>query len=89
DILTDDFAGPGQSFLGTTATGYRNIVGTVGGPLPYLEDVRFFLAVQHNYVRNRQQMFLEPFRFEGLVSDGFGGRPAGELLPNGGTVEFK
>lgn len=89
DILTDDLAKPGSSFLGTSSSGYRNVVATVGGPLPYVNDAKFFLAAQHNYVRNRQHMFLTPFRFEGLVNDVFGGRTPGELLPNNGTVEFK
>ncbi len=89
DYQTDDFAKPGEQFLGTSSFGFRNAVLTVSGPLPFVEQVRFFVAGQHNYVRNRQQMFLEPFRFEGLVTDGFGGRPPGELLPNDGVVEFK
>ncbi|MEK6755905.1 MAG: TonB-dependent receptor, partial [Bacteroidota bacterium] len=89
DYQTDDFAKPGQTFLGTSAFGYRNAVLTVGGPIPYITGAKLFVAGQHNYVRNRQQMYLTPFRFEGLTSDGFGGRPAGELLPENGTVEFK
>lgn len=86
DAQTDDFAGPGKEFLGTTANGYRNIVGTASGPL-YLKDLRFFAAGQHNYVRNRQSMFLEPFRFANLVTDNLGSRPAGTPLP--GPIEFQ
>ncbi|HTY39281.1 MAG TPA: TonB-dependent receptor, partial [Bacteroidota bacterium] len=33
DYLTDDFAKPGKEFLGTTARGYRNAVGTISGPV--------------------------------------------------------
>lgn len=87
DMQTDDFAKPGKEFLGTTSRGYRNIVGTASGPVPGVANLRFFLAGQHNYERNDQAMFLEPFRFEGLVTDDKGSRPAGEPLP--GPVEFK
>ncbi|HWP81955.1 MAG TPA: TonB-dependent receptor [Bacteroidota bacterium] len=86
DYQTDDFAKPGKSFLGTSSFGYRNAVVTVGGPL-VTKDLRFFLAAQHNYERNRQQMFLEPFSFSNLVTDDKGARPAGQPLP--GPVEFK
>ncbi len=89
DYQTDDFAKPGEQFLGTTAFGFRNVVATLGGPVPSLANVKFFLVGQHNYVRDRNPMFLEPFRFEGLTTDGNAGRPAGQLLPNGGVVEFK
>ncbi|MEK6756957.1 MAG: TonB-dependent receptor, partial [Bacteroidota bacterium] len=89
DYQTDDFAKPGQQFLGTSAFGFRNVALTAGGPVPFVSGLRFYVAGQHNYMRNRQQMVIEPFRFEGLKSDGFGGRPAGELLPNDGVVEFK
>lgn len=86
DYQTDDFAKPGGKFLGTTANGYRNFVVTAGGPL-YFKDLRFFVAGQHNYVRNRQAMWLSPFRFANLVTDDKGARPAGQPLP--GPVEFK
>ena len=66
DLQTDDFAGPGKEFLGTTARGYRNFVGTASGPI-VTKDLRFFVAGQHNYVRNRQNLFLEPFTFDNLV----------------------
>ena len=89
DYQTDDFAKPGSQFFGTTAFGYRNLVATASGPAPYVPGLRFFFAGQHNYMRDGQPMYIEPFRFEGLVSDGFGGRPAGGLLPNDGVVEFK
>lgn len=85
DYQTDDFAKPGKEFLGTTSTGYRNAVVTVGGPL--MSNLRFFVAGQHNYQRSRDVMFLEPFKIEGLVTDGLGSRPTGTKLP--GPVEFK
>jgi outer membrane receptor protein involved in Fe transport len=87
DMQTDDFAAPGKKFLGTTARGYRNIVGTASGPVPSVANLRFFVAGQHNFERNDQPIFLTPFRFEGLVTDDKGSRPAGEPLP--GPIEFK
>jgi len=86
---TDDFAKPGAKFLGTSAFGFRNGVGTVSGPIPGFNNARFFVAGSHDYVRNRRAMFLQPFKFENLVTDNLGARPAGTPLPNGGVVEFK
>jgi hypothetical protein len=95
DYQTDDFAKPGETFLGTTAFGYRNAVLTVGGPLT--NGIRFFLTGQHNYARQSQRKFIEPFRFEGLTTDALGNRPAGIKLPNDvdgdgvadGVIEYK
>ena len=87
DIQTDDFAKPGNTFLGTSSFGYRNIVGTVGGPL-VVPAVRFFLSGEHNYLRQRQILFLEPFRFDGLIDRGYYDKSlAGTPLP--GPLEFK
>jgi hypothetical protein len=87
DYQTDDFAKPSSKFLGTTAFGFRNAVATVGGPIPYLQRSTFFLAGQHNYLRNSSIMFLTPFRFDSLVADAYNSRGAGEVLP--GPVDFK
>lgn len=86
DFQTDDFAKPGKEFLNTTAFGYRNAVVTVGGPLPFLSQGRIFLVAQHNYIRNRQQMLVEPFSFN-FVSDIADPRGPGKPLP--GPIEFK
>lgn len=87
DVQTDDFARPGKSFLGTSSFGYRNIVGTVSGPL-VVPAVRFFMAGEHNFLRQRQILFLEPFRFDGLVDQGYYDRSlTGTPLP--GPLEFK
>ncbi len=85
DYLTDDFAKPGEEFLGTSSRGYRNAVLTIGGPV--ISGLRFFMAGQHNYTRNRNHMYLQPFRFDNLTTDGFDNRPVGTALP--GPVEFK
>ncbi|MCI0705913.1 MAG: TonB-dependent receptor [Ignavibacteriae bacterium] len=87
DYQTDDFASPGEQFLGTSARGYRNVVATVSGPVPMMPSLRFFLAGQHNFLRNRTHMFIEPFSFENLTTDGFGTWPEGTALP--GPVEMK
>jgi len=87
DYQTDDFAKPGEEFLGTTSRGYRNAVVTVGGPLPFAKNVKLFFAGQHNYVRNRQAILIEPFKFENLLSDVNDARGAGQPLP--GPIEFK
>ena len=89
DYRTDDFARPGRTFLGTHAYGYHNLVATLSGPVPGIRDLRIFLAAQHNYQRDRNPSFIEPFHFEDLTDDGVGGRRYGEPLPNRGVIEFK
>ncbi|MBI5463672.1 MAG: TonB-dependent receptor, partial [Ignavibacteriales bacterium] len=69
DYLTDDFAKPGKTFLGTSAFGYRNVVATASGPI--VAGATFFVAAQSNYLRDRNRMFLEPFSFKGLTTDEF------------------
>ena len=83
-LESDDFAKPGKEFFNTTVFGYRNLVGTIGGPLPF--GAKFFLAGEQHYLRNRQIIFLEPFRFEGLVTDALDIRQ-GQALP--GPIAFK
>jgi outer membrane receptor protein involved in Fe transport len=76
DYRTDDFAKPGEQFLGTSSFGYKNLVANVGGPLEALK-MRYFVAGQYNYQRS-PSMFLEPFNFEGVTTDNFDseeGRP--------------
>ncbi|MCI0708180.1 MAG: TonB-dependent receptor [Ignavibacteriae bacterium] len=85
DYQTDDFAAPGEEFLGTSSRGYRNAVITLSGPV--MQNLRYFIAGQHNYARNRDHLFIEPFRFDGLTTDGFDNRPVGTPLP--GLVEMK
>ena len=65
DFRTDNFVKAGNRFLETTSQGYHNVVATVGGPIPFTsKKVRFFLAGQYNYARNRSAVFLEPFTFD-------------------------
>jgi outer membrane receptor protein involved in Fe transport len=93
DYRTDDFAKPGSSFFGGSSFGYRNAVLTLSGPI-MSKDLRFFVAGQHNYIRDRNVRWVVPFRFDGLRVDVNDARwdntkPANQqaLLP--GTVEFK
>lgn len=85
DYRTDDFAAGGDEFLGTTSQGYHNVVATLGGPLG--SKLRYFVAGQYNYRRNRNLQFIEPFSFTDLVDDGLEGRTAGTPLP--GPVTFE
>ncbi len=82
---TDNLVSTGSEFWKTTSFGYRNYVGTLAGPV--IPGIKFFVAGEYEYFGNRQQMFLEPFRFDNLVQDNLGSGPAGTPLP--GAVEFK
>ena len=66
DYRTDDFAKGGNTFWGTTSRGYHNLVATIGGPVPFISKMKFFLAGQYNYTRNRTALFIEPFSFDPL-----------------------
>ncbi|MBC8186032.1 TonB-dependent receptor [candidate division KSB1 bacterium] len=95
DYRTDDFVHSGEQFLGTNSYGYRNAVVTLSGSVPGVSNLKFFVAGQHNFMRNDNPMFLEPFKLEGLVEDQYtdwtlaGVRVKGDTLPNNGVVEFK
>lgn len=84
DMRSDDFAKPGNQFFKTSSFGYRNIVLTAGGPL--VHGIKFFVAGQHNFWRNRQPMFLEKFRLDSLREDRWSINP-NKLLP--GPLEFQ
>lgn len=86
DYLTDDFAKPGKQFLGTSSFGYRNVVATLGGPVPGVQNMTFFLAGQHNYNRNRRASWITPFEFD-LKTDINDARGAGASLP--GPIAFR
>jgi len=87
DYRTDNFAEPGKTFLGTYSYGYENAVVTVGGPVPFFHKMRFFLAGQYNYMKDRNPTFIVPFRFDSLKDDSFEGRLKGEDLP--GPIVYK
>ncbi len=84
DYQTDDFAKPGSKFLGTTPWGFRNVIATFSGPI--VSGLTFFVAGQNNFLRDRDQRFITPFRFDSLVTDVNDRRGAGVPLP--GPVVF-
>ncbi len=85
DIQTDNFAKPGADYLGSSSFGYTNMVATVSGPV--IKNLKFFLAGQHFFIRNRGRLLIEPFRFDNMVTDINDSRGAGFPLP--GPIEFK
>lgn len=85
DYRTDDFADPGKEFLGTTSRGYHNVVATLGGPVPGLSKMKFFVATQYNSLGNRNYSFIEPFKFD-PVDDSLPGWSMDEW--NSGTRDF-
>jgi hypothetical protein len=88
-LETDDFAKPGKKYLGTTAQGYRNIVATLSGPMPGVEDLKFFVLFQNDYRRNRTNMWLTPFSFDSttLRTDTYNPHGAGLALPSDFTIK--
>ncbi len=64
NLRTDDFARPGNKFVGTSSFGYRDAVLTAGGPFPGLDNLKIFIAAEYNLMRDRQVMFLSPFEFD-------------------------
>ncbi|MER3524360.1 MAG: hypothetical protein C4326_09905 [Ignavibacteria bacterium] len=84
-VLTDNIVKTGNEFLKTTSFGYRTSILTAEGTVPFAEGIRFFLAGENHYVRNKQAMFLDAFRYDSLRTDQGDGRP-GSLLP--GSITF-
>lgn len=94
EFRTDDFAKPGNPFLGTTPQGLKDFVLSMGGAVT--PGLTYFLAGEYVFLRNDQSLFLEPFRFDGLQEDGLYGGVAnqGRLLvapdpAEAGRVEYK
>ncbi|MDZ7343042.1 MAG: TonB-dependent receptor, partial [candidate division KSB1 bacterium] len=78
DYRTDDFAKPGEKFLGTSSFGFKNLVANIGGPIDAL-NLRYFIAGQYNYLRT-PVMFLRPFFFDSVKTSVNDASP-GRLLP--------
>jgi len=68
-VESDDFAKPGKEFLGTTSRGWRNVVVTAAGPVPGLDNVRFFAAYQDLFQRNATVLWLTPVSVNPLTDD--------------------
>ncbi len=84
DFLTDNLAKPGGDYLGSSSFGFTNLVATLSGPV--MKNLKFFIAGQHQFIRNRSYRFIEPFRFENIVTD-INDPVPGRSLP--GPIEFK
>lgn len=84
DFQTDDFAKPGANYMGSSSFGFRNGVVTLSGPI--IDNLKFFAAGQHNYIRNRDQRIISPFSFTNFVTDERDARGPGVPLP--GPVSF-
>ena len=62
---TDNFAKPNEKFLGTYSYGYSDYTLTASGPVPGLgKKVRFFVAGENRFDRDRYKNFYEPFDLE-------------------------
>ena len=68
---TDDFASQGDKFLGTHSYGYRDITATVGGPVPGMDNLRFFVAGERRTVDDRVQRFNNGFNFSHIDEETF------------------
>ncbi len=84
-ILTDNLVKTGKEFLNTTSFGYRTSVLTAEGKIPIANGIRFFVAAENHFVRNKQAMFLDAFRYDSLRTDNWDTSP-GRLVP--GPVAF-
>lgn len=65
DYRTDGFGDPGSDFLGATSYGFSNTVITLGGPL-FMDNIRFFIAQELSFQRDRTPRFWEPFSYTGM-----------------------
>lgn len=66
DFQTDDFASTGDKFLGTYSYGHKYTIGTLSGPIAG-NKVRFFVAAENAYKRDRTVRFSEGFTLTNLV----------------------
>lgn len=61
---TDNFANSGEKFLDTYSYGYSDYTVTASGPLPFAnKKLKFFLAGQNNFMRDRMARFWQGFDF--------------------------
>lgn len=62
---TDDFASQGDQFLSTHSYGYKDVVATLGGPVPgFGRKLRFFVAGERKIVDDRIRRFSNGFNFQ-------------------------
>jgi outer membrane receptor protein involved in Fe transport len=58
---TDNFTPQYKKALGTYSYGYSNYTMTVGGPVPGMKNVKFFVAGESQFQRDNQVIFWEGF----------------------------
>jgi hypothetical protein len=75
---TDNFGNyPGKKFLGTYSYGYSDYVLTVGVPI-VPEKIKFFVALENQFVRDRDPWFWSGGDFGYLYDNGQNGGQAGD-----------
>lgn len=67
DWRVDGFGDAGDSFLGATSYGWTNTIITLGGPL-FTDKIRFFLAQELDFKRDRTPRFWESFAYNDLIA---------------------
>jgi hypothetical protein len=67
DWRLDGFGDAGDDFLGATQYGWTNTIVTLGGPL-FVDNIRFFVAHEMDFQRDRTPRFWEPFAYNDLVA---------------------
>ncbi|MFZ4621722.1 MAG: TonB-dependent receptor [Bacteroidota bacterium] len=63
---TDNFTKQYTKALGTYSYGYSDYTLTVGGPVPGMKNVKFFVAGENQFQRDNQVMFWEGFTVKNL-----------------------
>ncbi len=63
---TDNFTSQYTKRLGTYSYGYSDYTLTIGGPVPGMKNVKFFLAGENQFQRDNQVMFWEGFKMDSL-----------------------
>jgi hypothetical protein len=58
---TDNFTPQYKKALGTYSYGYSNYTMTIGGPVPGMKNVKFFIAGENQFQRDNQVIFWEGF----------------------------
>jgi len=66
EAQTDNFVDNGEKFLDTYSYGHSIITGTIGTPV-YFDNVRFFGALENEYIADWRKRFSSGFTFRELV----------------------
>lgn len=62
---SDNYTSQGQKSLGGYSYGYSDYTMTAGGPVPAVDKLRFFVALQNTFVRDPASRFLTGLDFTG------------------------